>query len=675
MTTPNKKSLNPPLLHLVSIFSIIYFGYYLWWRASETLNPQHPFFSWILWLAEAFGVLAYILFSYFTRNIDPKEPFRPPSDNIKVDIFIPTYNEDEDVLEATLIGCSKILYPHTTYVLDDGNRAWVKELAERFVSKYIARPTHEHAKAGNINYALTKTDGDFIVILDADMVPQPNYLQRTLSYFANEKLALIQLPQEFYNQDSIQHADNETSWHEQSLFFRVIQPGKNYTNSAFWCGSPSVVRRKALEDVGGVATETITEDIHTTVRMHSHGWETLFINEPIAFGIAPQTVKAFLLQRLRWAQGTMQLYRGKESPLWRSGLTWKQRLSYLSSFMAYLEAYQKIVLITIPVLILGFGILPMRVNLGNFMLHWIPYFLLNILANQVGGRGVFHYFKTEKYNILKTIIFMYSTLTLISRKSLKFKVTPKTVEDSVYHQERQSLRGYMVIFGSLVGAMAYAIISIFEPSAVVQQWDVFVIAFFWAGYNAFVIFLALAEVFRKRHERKQYRFPVHESGAIEVTDGDTTMINAKDVDHSTGRIGLFAKIFGNRNRRKQYRYPVNENVEIEVPNGDKGSINAKVIDLSIGGSSLLVDANLPENVEVINLKVSPEGFDEFTLPVERITYRSKRADGKIWIGCMFPENLGSHRERLFEYLFVFQPSRNDQSFYRIFEWNPFRRKH
>ena len=241
--------------------------------------------------------MSYSLFTWFTRDINPLVPFREPKKGLKVDIFIPTYNEDLDIVEATVIGCCKVTYPHTTYVLDDGDRPQVREMARQYGCEYIARPVHEHAKAGNINYALERSSGEFIVMLDADMVPQPGYLDRTLGYFEDEKLALIQLPQEFYNQDSIQHAANKTAWHEQSLFFRVIQPGKNHTNSAFWCGSPSVVRRKALEDVGGVATETVTEDIHTSVRMHSRGWKTLFVNEPLAFGIAPQTIKAFLVQR------------------------------------------------------------------------------------------------------------------------------------------------------------------------------------------------------------------------------------------------------------------------------------------------------------------------------------------------------------------------------------------
>jgi cellulose synthase (UDP-forming) len=624
MKNSKQKIYNPPLLEIITIVAIAYFVYYLWWRATATMNPDNLFMSWLLWGAEAFGVFSYVLFSWFTRNIAPSLPHKHPASGLKVDIFIPTYNEDVEILEATLVGCNQVRYPHKTYVLDDGDRPQVKELASRLGCEYITRPVHDHAKAGNINHALIHTDGEFIVILDADMVPQPEYLDRTLGYFEDEKLALIQLPQEFYNWDSIQHDSKTASWHEQSLFFRVIQPGKNYSESAFWCGSPSVVRRKALDAIGGVATETITEDIHSTVRMHSRGWKTLYVNEPLAFGIAPQTIKAFLLQRLRWAQGTMQLYRSKDSPLWIPGLTWQQRLSYLSSFLAYFESFQKIVLISMPILILGLNIFPMRVGVLPFILHWAPYFAFNILANQVGGRGIFQYFKTEKYNILKTIIFIESTFTLFSNKPLKFKVTPKTVDDAVYKQERKSMRWYMVIFGSLIGSMIFALIKILMPRTTPISWDAFVIAFFWAGYNSYVIFSALQEVFKKKHERKQYRFRIETEG----------------------------RLYGVKDR---------------LP-----FMKVKVVDLSIAGVGFLTDEKIPYDTRNLLLKVAPEGFKDIFVPIGKIHYQRKNTSGKIFIGTSFPEDLGPQRERLFEYLFVHLPKVVDvHSLYRVNDWNPF----
>jgi cellulose synthase (UDP-forming) len=615
MARRRMRKLNPPLLPLVSLLSITYFIYYLWWRASATINPQNPFFSWLLWGAEAFGVVSYMLFAWYTKNINPSRRFHQPDDGLKVDIFVPTYNEEEDILEATLIGCRGITYPHTTYVLDDGNRPTVKELAIRLGCKYIARPSHEHAKAGNINYALPRSSGEFIVVLDADMVPQPDYLERTLGYFKNPKLALIQIPQEFYNQDSIQHASHDTPWHEQSLFFRVIQPGKNYTNSAFWCGSPSVVRRSALQDVGGVATATVTEDIHTCVRMHSRGWQTLFVNEPLAFGIAPQTIKAFLIQRMRWAQGTMQLYRSKDCPLWIKGLTLQQRLAYFSSFLAYFESYQKLILLITPILVLGFDIFPLRADVWPFMIRWVPYFLLNIIANQIGGRGVFNYFKTEKYNLLKSIVFFQSTFTLVSRKPLKFNVTPKSVDDTVYQQERVSLRWYEILLGILLVSMCFAIIKIFLTHEQSISWSALWIAMAWAAYNSYVIFLALREIFRKRHERKLYRFPVKARGEI-------------------------------------------------LQKGESLS-SGKIIDLSIHGAGVVMKEMTPETGNNLTLRIEHRDYQPMILPIEKIVGRSHLPSGKNSMGIIFQPELGSQRDDLFEFLYIHMPKSEERKLYRI----------
>jgi cellulose synthase (UDP-forming) len=247
------------VIHFLTIITSIYVLYYLYWRIEFTLNYAALAFSILLLAGEVIGIIDYYLFALMTWNTNTEKP-GPPEEGLSVDVFIPTYNEDLAILEATLIGCRNMWYPHTTYVLDDGRRQEVKELAAALGCRYLTRPDNKHAKAGNINEALKKTSGEFIAIMDADMVPQPDFLEKTLGYFKDSKTAIVQLPQEFYNTDSMQHTDNGAHWHEQQLFYHVIQPGKNNINAAFWCGSPSVVRRKALESIGGVATESITED-------------------------------------------------------------------------------------------------------------------------------------------------------------------------------------------------------------------------------------------------------------------------------------------------------------------------------------------------------------------------------------------------------------------------------
>ena len=599
---------HPHLLRIISLLSIVYLLYYLWWRATSTLNPNAIIFSWVLLLAEAFGVFNYLLFAFMTQDITPTIPHKHPRTGLKVDVFIPTYNEDLEILEATLIGCNRITYHHKTYVLDDGNREEVKQLAARLGCLYIARPTNEHAKAGNINYALSKTSGEFIVILDADMVPQPDYLDRTLGYFEDDNLAFVQLPQEFYNHDSIQHDKKMAQWHEQSLFYRVIQPGKNHSNSAFWCGSPSVVRRKALEDVGGVATETITEDIHTSVRLHSRGWSSYFVNEVLAYGIAPQTIKAFLLQRLRWAQGTMQLYRSAESPLWIPGLSLKQRLSYLASFLAYFESFQKLILIMTPIYIILFSVFPMQVAALSFIRHWIPYFIVAVLTNKIGGRGYFRYYQTEKYNLLKMIVFIQSTLALIWKKPLTFKVTPKFVDRSVYREERRALRLYMGIFGFIAGTLIFGMIHLLTRDNSILRLGIasFLIAYFWTAYNAILIFVGIQEILRKHHERKQYRFPVELEGEV----------------YSERWLNLLAKV--------------------------------KLKNLSVSGVNFVTEKPFTKKEKLL-LHFNTPSNESILLPIDAIHRQNKVSHDRVDIGASFAQIEATQRERLFSYLFIELP--------------------
>jgi len=495
------------LARLLALVTALVMLYYLSWRVTATLNLQALLFSLALVLVEAQGVVNFLLFVLMTWDVRTKPAFVLPA-HATVDVFVPTYNEDLELLEATVAGCSGITYPHTIYLLDDGHRASVKELALRLGCRYLSRPDNLHAKAGNLNYALQHTDGEFIVVLDADTVPQPDYLDRTLGYFVDERVALVQLPQAFYNLDSFQHAAQE-DWHEQALFYRVIQPGKNRWNAAFWCGSPSVVRRAALLDVGGVATETITEDIHTSIRLHARGWKTVYHDEALAFGIAPQTYAAFSLQRLRWAQGTMQLLRSRENPLVIRGLTLAQRLNYLASMGTYFDAFQKLMLFLTPPVILITGILPVRVGAAPFLLHWLPYFVLGTLANVVLGRGHFSYLRVERYNLLKTFTFLQASVTLLWPRPLRFKVTPKRVDATVYAQERRQLRPQIALMSVIGLALMVAVLNLhWSLTTSYRHADIIAMTMVWALIDIAILGLGVRDVLRRRHARQSYRFPV-----------------------------------------------------------------------------------------------------------------------------------------------------------------------
>ncbi len=247
-------------------------GWYLWWRTFHTVNLDALYLSIPLLLADYLGFAFFLLFGFNlwskVRRFAP-----PPQASLTVDVFIPTYDEPDEILKPTILSALAMDYPHRTYVLDDGHREGVRLLCEELGVDYLSRPTNEGAKAGNINAALKVTHGEYIAIFDADHAPFKSFLTELLGYFKDPNVALVQAPQAYFNLDSFQHAaagpHKNKPWHEQSVFYDQIMPGKDRMNSAFWCGSSAILRREALESVGGVNTLTVTEDMHTAMGLHA----------------------------------------------------------------------------------------------------------------------------------------------------------------------------------------------------------------------------------------------------------------------------------------------------------------------------------------------------------------------------------------------------------------------
>ncbi len=508
-------------VRVIALLSVSYGIVYLAWRITSTLNPDAWVLSLVLLVAEIHGAWTSSLFAFMVWDVRRRPRFQARS-GCSVDVFVPTYNEDIEVLEATLAGCQSITYPHTTYVLDDGDRTHVAALAARMGCQYLTRPDNSHAKAGNINAALARTSGEFVVIVDADTVPQPQLVDRTIGYFVDERVALVQLPQEFYNLDSVQHRGKGRpweTWHEQALFFRVIQLGKNRWNAAFWCGSPSIVRRRALADVGGVATGSVTEDLHTSLRLHARGWQTVYHAEALAYGIAPQTLEAFSVQRLRWAQGTMQILRSRENPLIIPGLTLSQRLNYIASTFTYFESLQKLVYLLVPVAVLLTGVLPLRVEAGDYLAHALPFFALAALANVALGRGTFRLVAVEQYNVLKMFLFVRATTLLVWPRALRFKVTPKSADQGVYATERRALWAHFLLLGMVFLSLIVAAVNLaWGIGTGYDRPDLILTTMLWTGANGLLLASGAVMVMRRLYSRQAYRFPIRLATTIHHAD-------------------------------------------------------------------------------------------------------------------------------------------------------------
>ncbi|MDQ1717929.1 MAG: hypothetical protein QOE89_1882, partial [Pseudonocardiales bacterium] len=336
------------MAHLGGIASVAALVGYLVWRIGYTL----PSGGWNLGVAIALvsfealplaGLVLKTITVWNTDSLAPAPVLEPPH-GMAVAVLIPTYNEPVEVIAPTIAAACALQPAHETWVLDDGDRTWLAELCEQFGARYVSRAEHQHAKAGNLNNALRLMVDeaaagaeaiDIIAVLDCDHVPLPNFLTATLGWFENDQIALVQGPQAFYNSGAF---DDDGVTGEQGLFFNVLMPSRHHAGAGpFWCGSTSLLRVKALLDVGGVATETITEDMHTTLKLIRRGWQTAYHHQTLAVGLAPMTAEQYLMQRRRWGMGAMQILTYERLWAAKRWMSWRNFHEYLNGTLWWLE--------------------------------------------------------------------------------------------------------------------------------------------------------------------------------------------------------------------------------------------------------------------------------------------------------------------------------------------------
>lgn len=409
---------------------------YLVWRAGWTVAVDVWWVSLPLLFMEIHAAIGLALFTFSLWDVDRRPTVRDvTATDARIAVLIPTYNEGIEVLMPTVAAAIAMRVSHETWVLDDGDRPAVADLARTLGAHYLARPSHEHAKAGNVNHALRFVDAQFVAILDADHVASPDFLVHTLGYFDDPGIALVQTPQEFYNVDSFEHesggvtssmgdAGRVDRFHEQALFYRVLQPGKNRWGGAFWCGTGAVIRTSALAEVGGVATETITEDIHTTIRLHRRGWRTIYHNEVLARGLAASDAATYQLQRHRWGTGAMQVLR-TENPLFVSGLRLRQRLAYAATLLGWFDAWRSLGYLVLPIIVIASGAVPIRAEPLTFGIAFGANFVLGQLALRALSRGCHRPILSVLFEFVRMTPNLLATTTLLTDRRAAFKVTPK----------------------------------------------------------------------------------------------------------------------------------------------------------------------------------------------------------------------------------------------------------
>lgn len=430
------------------LFTVAVSLFYLGYRICFTLNLTTTFSAFVsiaLICAEAFGITSVVMFAL--QVWDPREPEQMPVlPGRTVDVFVPTYNEDPAILRATLEACIRLDYPGVrVYLCDDGGTeqrtadpekgapareraAILKSICDELGVHYRTRPKNVHAKAGNLNYAFAETDGEFIIIFDADHAPEPHFVSRLIGYFADEKLGYIQTPHAFYNFDSFQAKLNHKHrqyWEEGALFYGVIQPGRNRWNCPIFAGSAAMFRRKALEEVGYIALETITEDMHTGMRMNSKGWKSLGISERLIIGQAAPDITTFHVQRLRWGEGNLSII-FYDNPLTMKGLTLAQRLCYLGSMIHWSGGVFKLIIYLIPILMMLTGVSPVLEFTWTLFSITFVYILVSLFGVKYASNGYGSIIYGELFAMVNYWTQIRGTMRAIFwRKFQQFVVTSK----------------------------------------------------------------------------------------------------------------------------------------------------------------------------------------------------------------------------------------------------------
>jgi cellulose synthase/poly-beta-1,6-N-acetylglucosamine synthase-like glycosyltransferase len=517
-------------IQFVAVFTLAVSVAYLVWRVAFTLGGDY----WLaipLWLLEVHAIGGLALFTFSLWNLDAVRPVPAVvQTDLRIAVLIPTYNEDREVLLPTIAAAVSLEPPHETWVLDDGERPWVRRLAAELGATYLARPQHTHAKAGNLNYALEYVTADIVGVLDADHVPTPGFLSHMLGYFADAHVAVVQSPQDFYNVDSFEHELNRSwfwpsrrsvSFNEQRLFYRALQPGKNRWNAAFWCGTSALVRVAALRDVGGVAQETLTEDIHTTIRMHRHGWNTVFHNEALAYGLAASDAEQYQLQRRRWGTGAMQLLR-LEHPLTRRGLTLPQRLAYAATLLGWFDAWRSLGYVLLPLAVLFAGASPIAAPLTTFLVFFGVVFLLQRAALSLLARGLAPQGLATLFDFIRMQTNLQATLSLLFERERRFAVTDKggsTLRRRV--RAPRLLWGLLALTGA-AGAWFGLTLAGLTPVEYAVRWTAYGAAG-WAVVNGVFLSLAIRRI-------RSDRFAADRRTGVRLRTGGQVRLDDRSAD-------------------------------------------------------------------------------------------------------------------------------------------------
>ena len=530
----------------MSMFCTFRYGY---WRILQTVHFfQDPanhwgaldaFFIMSLILAEVYAF--FILFLGYFQTIWPlrRAPVPLPEDTDDwphVDVLIPTYNEPLDVVRYTALGALNMDWPADkmhVYILDDGRRKEFERFAFEAGLGYKIRPDNKHAKAGNINTALKSMTSPFVAIFDCDHVPTRSFLQMTMGWMMRDrKLAMLQTPHHFYSPDPFERnlGQFRVIPNEGELFYGIVQDGNDFWNASFFCGSCAILRRTALDEIGGIAVETVTEDAHTSLRMQMNGWGTAYINIPQAAGLATERLSAHVGQRIRWARGMIQILR-TDNPLFARGLKFPQRLCYFNAMAHFMYAVPRLIFLTAPLIYLLLNHTNVPGYWAAILAYALPHLTLsNVTNSRIQGEHR-HSFWNEIYEtVLSPYILLPTLMAFINPKLGKFNVTAKGgVVKRTFFDAKIAQPFLIMLMFNLVGLLI-AIPRFFfwdrdRPGTVLMN-------VMWCCFNVVILGVCTAVSREMRQLRTTVRISVVTPVMAKLADG--RLIAGETIDMSSG---------------------------------------------------------------------------------------------------------------------------------------------
>lgn len=411
------------------VLGMIALGYYYsWWFQEGRLTSP-----WLLlgFMAALFYGIFQILAGWFVYLGTHHQPAVPPSrpNDLAVDVFVTTCNEEYEMVERSLTASRSMAGQHETWLLDDGSDPALANLAKRLGVGYLTRDNRINTKAGNVNAALRRTKGDIVVVFDIDHVPEPDFLQRTLSFFADPTIGFVQVMPTFYNiqRGWVARAATETSFD----FYNPTSKGMDAFYSATKMGTNSLIRRTALESIGGYQPG-LAEDLATSIGLHAAGWRSRYVAHPLAPGLAPPNLAAWLIQQFKWARGVFEILVTAYPRLFKR-LNWGQRLSYAVRTTNYLLGPVIFIHLALVIAVLYAGSAAVTISLQQYFIHLAPLAILELLIRQLALRRWRHpsvyispLWRATVLVYVTWPIYTLAWIMALLRLPLSFRPTPKS---------------------------------------------------------------------------------------------------------------------------------------------------------------------------------------------------------------------------------------------------------